>query len=731
MMNTDDQLPNIEKIFKNDDEDFAPGGGSNLAAIFGYHSKDQDVTNIIKPTTQKKPTNKHDSPVPQSSAKAEVIMAKAIRAYKLQNGQYTPIGKLGIALTGNVSKNIYQVILYKTSQEYLSIVTVTREFTYTIQPNNYSTYYDNNNENWSILFESNDACIDFAREIGLARYFSKQDKIEDVIYQDLTAHAKEKVAKEGSSLTIKYLINTDIVQPCKINPMSFQTMVVNISMDNNWEKTLLGTSKGLRRILILPSSKQISLGPSFPKDKDVMMEIEVVNVQESEETYSVSKPVVTGKALLMSRMAKMGQSILPKMPVSTTTDSEDTEDDSPQKSPRHKKSESLGMSLQKKHMAQEISENTIQNTCKVVESKNDVPSTNPVVSKPLIPASASNPWMSPQLQAYYTTYYTQMDLQSQPINQQIPAAIDPNVNMLLSETRIATAEVRMGMSRLNDNVQKVLDKLHALELQNASSTKDTSMEDTLKLLLTMNVPQSGVRDMELLKKTNVEKNVCCDHLSELSRAKQEITDLANKVNYLKESLAKSIESVRTIEEEKTSLLCVNKDLHEKIKNLEVSLSNANDNLHTNLANFEKLKESNSEYEKENVELKDKISKLTADIAAIGANVASSKQKDKENKNKEIKCIMNTTYLALMETFKADSYTSDFIKSVIASTIKKITLQVLQEASEKNETIHNIEEPSDKCLSSTRESSKPYTIIPAVQNEPPPIPPMDKEFNDAI
>lgn len=55
------------------------------------------------------------------------------------------------------------------------------------------------------------------------------------------------------------------------------------------------------------------------------MEIEVTNIQESDEQYSLSKPTVSGKASLLSRMAKMGQSILPKMQTSTTTDSEDTE----------------------------------------------------------------------------------------------------------------------------------------------------------------------------------------------------------------------------------------------------------------------------------------------------------------------------------------------------------------------------------------------------------------------
>lgn len=69
---------------------------------------------------------------------------------------------------------------------------------------------------------------------------------------------------------------------------------------------------------------QISLGPGFPKEKDIILEVEVIDIQSSAETVH-SHTITSGKASIISRMAKMGQSILPKIPTSTTTDSEDTE----------------------------------------------------------------------------------------------------------------------------------------------------------------------------------------------------------------------------------------------------------------------------------------------------------------------------------------------------------------------------------------------------------------------
>lgn len=53
-------------------------------------------------------------------------------------------------------------------------------------------------------------------------------------------------------------------------------------------------------------------------------------------------------------------------------------------------------------------------------------------------------------------------LQPTPVTQAVSTIIDPSLNMLLSETRVANAELRMGMSKIADNVQKVLDKVITL-----------------------------------------------------------------------------------------------------------------------------------------------------------------------------------------------------------------------------------------------------------------------------
>lgn len=52
------------------------------------------------------------------------------------------------------------------------------------------------------------------------------------------------------------------------------------------------------------------------------------------------------------------------------------------------------------------------------------------------------------------------------ITSPIPIALDPNLNVFLSESRMQNAEIRMGMTRISDNVQKLLDKVNKLYLRN-------------------------------------------------------------------------------------------------------------------------------------------------------------------------------------------------------------------------------------------------------------------------
>ncbi|XP_020294017.1 FK506-binding protein 15 [Pseudomyrmex gracilis] len=729
-MSSQSQLPNLDKIFRDDDEpDFAPSGGSNLAAIFGLQQKFTD-SHSSKQTTSTKENTQYSVQQTASASKTEVLTAKAVHAFQLKNGEYISVGKLGIALTGNTMSKIYEIILYRTKQKYVSVVRITSDFVYTVQANNYASYYDtvNNTENnWSVLFDTNDSYVEFAIEVGLARYFVTQDKGENVIYQDLQPGNKDVIVKEGDNVHIKYFVGTEIVQPFKNNSnlIMSQTMTVEISPDNNWERTLLGCNKGLKRMLFLPPGKQISLGPGFPKERYVMLMIEIIDVRTSEESPPTSK-TSSGRAAIISRMAKMGQSILPKMPLLSTTDSEDTEDDIPHKSPRYKRIEQSEGSLQKKNLSHDLSEErkVVQ---KITETRTEMPSLDPNTYQSLIaaPSSTQQIWTSPYLAT---------------VNRTIPTALDP-LNMLLSETRITNAEIRMGMSKISDNIQKLLDKFHALELQNAATptaNDKAALDASLKMLLAFNASQMNARDNESPKSTDK------DTLDENLRQSQ------SKINILENDLKKS-------QEEKESLLRANADLNKKLQELGTNLSKINNELKETKETLEVTLNTMNQYKEENINLQNRLCKYNRDQAD-----ETFKRNDIERKNKEIKQIMNRTYHALSEKFTNQSQSElplDYVKSTIAKTIKHITLQVLYKDSDEESTeseIHKDVHPtvsknigksdqqteehiersgvtsaSDNIYSSIKcIPSSVNTIAPMYENEPPPVPPDSIDEGDS-
>ncbi|XP_078032729.1 FK506-binding protein 15 isoform X1 [Augochlora pura] len=744
-MSLGNQLPNLDKIFRDEDEpDFLPSGGSNLAAIFGMQVKPLDSNSLSKQQTIKKLSSSRNLQQTAPS-KTEVIIAKEVHAFKLQNGVYVPVGKLGMALIGNTATRLYQIILYRTKQDHVSIVTVTHDFLYLVQPNNYSSYYDGNKENWSILFENNDTCIQFAREVGLARYFSKDGKIENVLCQDLTPTNKDVIANEGDELIIKYFIAPEIAQPFKFNVTASQIMVVTISTDDNWEKTLIGSNRGLKRILFLPPSKQISLGPGFPKEIDVILEIEIVDIQPREEVTQSHK-VTYDKASILSRMAKMGQSILPKIPVSTTTDSEDTEDDIPHKSPRHKTMDSSDDGHHKKQLLRESPEETSRNVHRVLKSKGDAPVTN-AACKPFVSAPTFAHWSPKQIQPnnVVTLDGQVYSLQRPSVTPAIPSMMDPGLNMLLSESRMTNTELRMGMSKISDNVQKLLDKFHVLELQNATSpVKDqTALDAVLKMFLAMNSSQSGENSNPSQKSADA---VVTKDSVELNDLKNTVSTLKGKLEQSKDELIAKTEFITNLESQKESLTQTNESLSKKVRELEGSLKETNEHIEKTRKDLNVTKELNSKYMEEKVLLENKISKLVEQCNSLTS--ASSTEINDNNKNREIKSIMNKIYHALMDKFTDESYPTSYIKSTIASTIKNATLQVLynadRESSKKVEsTATNVTEPeSSKVMETTVPDSlsvlsneppkqtyisENTNISPILlQDEPPPIPPMDTE-----
>ncbi|XP_046590695.1 FK506-binding protein 15 isoform X2 [Neodiprion lecontei] len=684
------QLSSANKMFKEmleDDDDFTSPAGSNLAAIFNTSQNTQE--NARNSPSRLASVNQSISD--QSQSKKEVILAKAVYAFKLQNGQYVSIGKVGIALTGNVLAKQYDIILYKGTQNYLSVAAITPDFIYTVQDHNYASYYDTNKNNWSILFGNKESSIQFAREVCLSTYFSRPVRIDNnVIYQDLNAPMEvTSVAKEGDGISMKYITSVDMAQPLKMDMNLKQTITLEISKDDNWERLLIGTSIGLRRMIILPSSKQIGLGPSFPKDKEIIMEIEVVSILAKAEPLlqTTKTPDVSQKATIISRMAKMGQSILPKLPTSTTTDSEDTEEEVFHKTTRHKRVESTESTLPVKHSYSKPSldaptQKKILNRGELMSSTLSIATQRPVMSA----STFATQWTPSQIQQYVSIDGQLLPVQQQTIAQPIPPSMDPSLNVFLSETRTQNTELRMGLAKIGDNVQKLLDKFHVLELQQASTpATDKSLEATLKMLIDINRSKENVE----CKERDVQSTSQTEGTQRNRNLITTTEQLNSKLNTVEDELKQATEllndkSLRITELNRDNdvLKQTNSALKNRIEELEKDLISSQSKVATLSDKCERFKDAESKYQAKNSELENFVTELTSKCKGLEENMWKSETNNWVDKSKELKEIMTEMLEELYSCFTEDQYATDHVKSVIYKKMKSITLRIVREEEEK-------------------------------------------------
>ncbi|KAG8231637.1 hypothetical protein J437_LFUL011478 [Ladona fulva] len=173
---------------EDDDMDFMPSTSSKLASLFGLERRAEsgDNTSLLytapkQPGTmrRKKGTDSGDDSTGKSGAgssekkgmshinapKLDLISAKPVTTYKLEKEGYTSKGMLGVAIQGSHHLGIYHLILYDREKLRVTDVKIVPSFQFTVQANNYATFYDEDLQNWSLMFFSSEAAVDFAREV--------------------------------------------------------------------------------------------------------------------------------------------------------------------------------------------------------------------------------------------------------------------------------------------------------------------------------------------------------------------------------------------------------------------------------------------------------------------------------------------------------------------------------------------------------------------------------------
>ncbi|KAM9176596.1 FK506-binding protein 15 isoform 5-T5 [Mergus octosetaceus] len=546
-----------------DDADFlAPGGGARLASLFGLDqtvsSQGNEFFQYMAPKQPKKGQTAaagqaaQKAPVaPAASGAPSVFVATAVHAYRYTNGQYLKQGKYGAAVVGNHATKEYRILLYISQQQQIASARIHPGFVLTVQPNNYSTFYDDQRQNWSIMFESEKAAMDFSKQVFDSNI--NKDKLLRL--------------KLGSGKVIK-----------------------------GWEEGMVGMKKGGRRYLIIPPAWAYGtqgVSGRVPPDSTLVFEVEVRRVKlvkegsgsDGQSVSSRDSPVPSpvpnsdgfsadtallppstippkpgepavraksnsiseqlanpnvAKAKLISRMAKMGQPMLPFLAgtAGSQLDSSDSEIEDPNTqrgAPQPVASSSMRLSQPAHAVLPTVSPQVPQASGSMapVSSAALIPAT--IQPQSVLPGGAQGFQPYPGMPLAYPQTASSAS-QLQPVGQLYPApyqAPGDVTSFLMTEARQHNTEIRMAVSKVVDKMDHLAAKVEELKKQNAGNTSllPGISSVTMEASMIMSNIQRIIQENERLKQEIFEKSSRIEEqnekISELIERNQRYVEQSN------------------------------------------------------------------------------------------------------------------------------------------------------------------------------------------------------------
>ncbi|KAL4683858.1 hypothetical protein H8959_021552, partial [Pygathrix nigripes] len=661
-----------------------------------------------------------------------ILVATAVHAYRYTNGQYVKQGKFGAAVLGNHTAREYRILLYISQQQPVTVARIHVNFELMVRPNNYSTFYDDQRQNWSIMFESEKAAVEFNKQVCIAKCNSTSS-LDAVLSQDLIV-AEGPAVEVGDSLEVAYtgwLFQNHVLGQV-FDSTANKDKLLRLKLGSGkvikgWEDGMLGMKKGGKRLLIVPPACAIGsegvIGWTQAMDSILVFEVEVRRVKFARDSgsdgHSVSSrdsaapspipgadslsadPVVSPptsipfksgghrdyyqetdvqrgeeplsvkvhfnfrniiysedcspdavKAKLISRMAKMGQPMLPILPPQLDSNDSEIEDvnalrggGQPVVTP------SVQPSLQPAHpvlpqmtsQAPQASVSGLQAPSAALMQVASLDSHSAVSGN----AQSFQPYAG--MQAYAYPQASAVTSQLQPVRPLYPAPLSqpPHfqgsgdmASFLMTEARQHNTEIRMAVSKVADKMDHLMTKVEELQKHSAGNS--------------MLIPSMSVTMETSMIMSNIQRII-----QENERLKQEILEKSNRIEEQNDKISELIERNQRYVEQSNLMM-------EKRNN---SLQTATENTQARVLHAEQEK-----------------AKVTEELAAATAQVSHLQLKMTAHQKKETELQMQLTE-SLKET--------DLLRGQLTKVQAK--LSELQETSEQAQSKFKSEKQSRKQL----------------------------------
>ena len=184
-------------------------------------------------------------------------------------------------------------MVYRGQQDYLCLVDITPSFAYTVQENNYATFYGKDGKAWSLQFSSAEDARKFAIHVALAKFFVSGQK-NIVVLEEPMQMSGTHVLGSGDSAGIKYTtwltkadtgaLSTQIDSNAAKDGVSRITIGDHSTSVPAWHAALNGRKKGFKGIVVSPPSMAFGdagVAGTIPPNSIIVFELEVARVKRA------------------------------------------------------------------------------------------------------------------------------------------------------------------------------------------------------------------------------------------------------------------------------------------------------------------------------------------------------------------------------------------------------------------------------------------------------------------
>lgn len=202
-------------------------------------------------------------------------------------------GRVGAAVTAGRNCTTAQLMVYRGQQDYLCLVDITPSFAYTVQENNYATFYGKDGKAWSLQFGNAGDARNFAIHVALAKFFVSGQK-SIVVLEEPMQMSGTHVLTTGDSAGIKY--TTWLTKPdtgalaAQVDSNATKDGVSRITIGDHstsfpaWHAALNGRKKGFKGIVVSPPAMafgEAGVPGTIPPNSIIVFELEVARVKRA------------------------------------------------------------------------------------------------------------------------------------------------------------------------------------------------------------------------------------------------------------------------------------------------------------------------------------------------------------------------------------------------------------------------------------------------------------------